>query len=378
MQRVLFATKADRVDWALGIIIRLSPQSTTELSTLCMRRRLLPLISLLAMVAACNIGGRQVELPLSEIEGFPYPIYEQQKTHREWRDVDIDTVAILGASSENLLYRPLGIHGRADGGSYVVDWGDSIIKRFDAAGNLVLTYGEGQGEGPGELSSPMPLSVDKEGSLVVPDAYLRAVIRFGPAGDLLETTKLQFQPFRLTLTADGRYYFALSGFSEDDDMFGIADAPNRPLATFGRSDLDRLMLGGEITTVRNDLIFSPLHFGFIVRFSDAGEIVYAMETLDQVDLPVVETVDMMGTPVRLFKSGVTAKSMLAHSNGNLYIDSAPLSAERGATVIDVYNPSDGSYRYSFEVPGRWRDLDVEGDYFFALSDTSGIVLRLSF
>lgn len=318
-------------------------------------------------------------MPLSQIEGFPFPIYEQQATVREWREVEVDTVATLGVADESLLYRPIGIHGDKEGGSYVVDYGDYMIKRFDTAGQLVGTYGNGQGEGPGEFGNPMPLSIDEAGNVVVPDAHRRSVIRFGPEGDLLETSKLDFDPFRMVLTHDGRFYFMLSGFSEEAPMFGVTEALDKPLRTFGTSSLQRLVLGGELTTTNNDLIYSPLYFGFIARFSDSGAVVYARATMDQVDPPVLETIEIMGATGTRFKSRVMAKSFLAYSNGNLYMDSRPLSAERAeSTVIDVYEADDGSYDYSFEVPGSWRDMDIEGNYFFALSDTVGTVLRLGF
>ena len=353
----------------------------TQAPVKSMMPRALPCVAaLLVTLVACNTGERsEMELPLSQIEGFPFPIYEQQATVREWREVKVDTVATLGVADENLLYRPISIQGRKDGGSYVTDYGDYMIKRFDTAGQLIGTYGKGQGEGPGEFSNPMPLSIDEAGNVVVPDAYRRSVIRFGPAGGLLETGKLDFQPYRMALTNDGRFYFMLSGFSEEDPMFGITDALGKPLNTFGTSSLPRLGLGGELTTVNNDLIYSPLYFGFIARFSDSGGVVYARATMDQVDPPVLETFEIMGATGTRFKSSVAAKSFLAYSNENLYMDSRPLSAERAeATVIDVYDADDGSYDYSFEVPGSWRDMDIEGNYFFALSDTVGAVMRLGF
>ena len=335
-------------------------------------------LALLVTLSACNPEEQlEEELALSQIDGFHFAIYGQRSTSREWKEIDVDTVAILGMSDDHLLYNPLGISGRVDGGSYITDYGDFLIKRFNVAGQLVGTYGQGQGEGPGEFQNPMDPSIDEAGNVVVPDAYRLAVSRFGPKGDLLETNKLDFQPFRMTLTEDGRYYFMPRGYNADGRLFGIADAPGKPLFTFGTSDLHFLVLGGEITTVDNDLVYSPLYFGFIARFSDSSEVVYARETLDQVDPPEVVPYNMEGWPT-MFRRGVSvpAKSFLAYSNGKLYMDSLPLSREREATVIDVYSADDGSYDYSFEVPGRWRSMDLAGDYFFALSDTLGTVLRL--
>lgn len=335
-------------------------------------------LALLATLTACNTEEQRVtDLALSQIEGFQFAIYEQRSTSREWKEIDVDTIATLGRPGDHPLYRPLIIRGRKDGTSYVTDYGDFLVKRFDVAGQLVGTYGQGQGQGPGEFQNPMAPSIDGAGNVVVPDASLPAVIRFGPAGDLLVTNRLDFQPSRTALTEDGRYYFMPVGYNADGRLFGIADAPGKPLYTFGTSDLSLFQSSGEITTVGNDLVYSPRHFGFIARFSDSGEVVYARENLDQVDPPTVETYNVEGFPP-MERPGVrvVAKSFLAYHNGKLYMDSRPLSVERKATVIDVYSADDGSYRHSFEVPGRWRDMDIAGNYFFALSDTLGTVFRL--
>ena len=58
------------------------------------------------------------------------------------------------------------------------------------------------------------------------------------------------------------------------------------------------------------------------------------------------------------------------------MESRVLSAERESTVMDVYDGDDGSYSYSFEVPGRWRDIDVAGNYVFALRDTLATVFEI--
>ncbi len=355
----------------------LAPQAISTINTLpiLMLRHTFTCVLLIAL-AACSRSERSDEnLALSQIEGFPFPIHVQESTGREWREVGLEAIAVIGASEEQMLYQASSIAGTKDGSSYILDYNDMMVKHFNAAGSLVQTYGNGRGEGPGEFGNPMPISIDAEGNVVVPDAVRRSVIRFGQGGELLESAKLDFQPFRMALTDAGRHYFVLSGFLRDEHMFGTSQGLDQALHTFGTSDLEPLGLGGQITTVDDDMIYSPSNYGFIARFSPSGDIVFARETLDPMEPPTFETIDVMGMTGLRFKSRPPGKYILTYFDGYLYMESRVLSAERKNTVMDVYDADEGSYSYSFEVPGRWRDIDVAGNYLFALRDTLGTVFE---
>lgn len=343
---------------------------------LSMIRSWLVCAPLVAFVACGHSEQRNENQALSQIEGFPFPIYVQETSDRVWRDVGIEALAIMGASDDDILLRAGSIVGTADGSSYILDYGDLLIKHFDATGRLVRTYGHGGGEGPGEFGNPMPVSVDADGNVIVPDSYQRSITRFGPGGEVLETFRSALGLSRMAITEDGRHYFMLEAHARDAHMFGTALGPDQPLHTFGTSDLERLGLGGEIVAVGSDVVYSPTYYGFIVRFSASGDVVYARETMDQVEPPTFETLEIMGGTAMRFKSRTPAKYSLAYSGGSLYLESRALSAGRDSTVVDVLAADDGSYRYSFEVPGRWRELDVAGNYLFALGDTLGTVFEL--
>lgn len=343
---------------------------------LSMIRRWLACAPLVAFVACGHSEQRNENQALSQIEGFPFPIYVQETSDRVWRDVGIEALAIMGASDDDILLRAGSIVGTADGSSYILDYGDLVVKHFDVAGRLVRTYGHGAGEGPGEFGNPMPVSVDGDGNVIVPDSYQRSITRFGPGAEVLETFRPAFGLSRMAITEDGRHYLMLEAHARDAHMFGTTRRLDEPLHTFGTSDLERLGLGGEIVAVGGDVVYSPTYYGFLVRFSASGDVVYARETMDQVEPPTFETLEIMGGTAMRFKSRTPAKYSLAYSGGSLYLESRVLSAGRDITVVDVLAADDGSYRYSFEVPGRWRDLDVAGNYLFALGDTLGTVFEL--
>lgn len=332
--------------------------------------------ALLLALAACSSSEQQDENPaLSQIEGFPFPIHVKESTAREWPEVGLETVTVIGAKEEQMLYRATSIAGTVYGESYISDYSDLVVKHFDAAGNLVQTYGHGGGEGPGEFGNPMPPSIDADGNVVVPDAGRRSVTKFGSEGEVLETSRLDFPLFRMTFTDEGHYYFMLSSAARGDHMFGSTQGLGQPLQTFGKSDLESLGLGGEITTVGDDLIYSPTYFRFIARFSPSGDVVYAWETMDQVEPPTFETLEALGMVGLRFKSRTPAKYILAYFDGRLYMESRVLSAERESTVIDVFDATDGSYIYPFDIPNRWSDIDIAGNCLFALRDTLGTVFE---
>lgn len=66
---------------------------------------------------------------------------------------------------ESLLYQPFSFTLDDDGNYYVADRGNHRVGVFDAEGNFVRTFGR-EGEGPGELRSPVLVEVDGDEVMV--------------------------------------------------------------------------------------------------------------------------------------------------------------------------------------------------------------------
>ncbi len=76
--------------------------------------------------------------------------------------------------------RPYGLCVDKDGNSYVADFGNHRIQKFDASGRLQYVYDK-FGKESGELDSPMALAVDDSGVLFVSDWGNNRIQKFLPA-----------------------------------------------------------------------------------------------------------------------------------------------------------------------------------------------------
>ena len=69
---------------------------------------------------------------------------------------------------------------------YVLDEGNYRVHRIDLDGNHLASMGS-QGEGPGELESPVAMRAAEGGGVWVLDSQHQRITRFGPDGALVET-----------------------------------------------------------------------------------------------------------------------------------------------------------------------------------------------
>ena len=74
---------------------------------------------------------------------------------------------------------------------YMLDIAAYRIVVFDSSGSLVRTMGS-QGDGAGEMQSPVAISVSPTGVASVFDTSKRGLVRFGPAGEVLEEIEIKF------------------------------------------------------------------------------------------------------------------------------------------------------------------------------------------
>ena len=75
--------------------------------------------------------------------------------------------------------RPYGLCLDKDGNSYVADFGNHRVQKFDPSGRLIYTLGK-FGAQDGEFDSPVAVAVDGSGALFVGDWGNNRIEKFGP------------------------------------------------------------------------------------------------------------------------------------------------------------------------------------------------------
>lgn len=100
-----------------------------------------------------------------------------------------------------LINRPFEIRLASDGTVYVLDWGDTCIRVFDARGKLLRQVGR-KGQGPGDFDTPCWFDVDGGGRIHVVDMRNMRVTRFDPSGKY--ETSFRLEKIASGIRVDGR------------------------------------------------------------------------------------------------------------------------------------------------------------------------------
>lgn len=119
--------------------------------------------------------------------------------------IEVTPLADLIPPDSALTVVPWGVTAdEATGRIYVADRPNDRVVVFDASGRYAGTLGR-SGDGPGEFRSPVAVSMDPSGSLVVWDNGRRLLSRWSSGGDLLgeERPELDFRGPKFAVGSDG-------------------------------------------------------------------------------------------------------------------------------------------------------------------------------
>ncbi len=260
------------------------------------------------------------------------------------------------------------VTGRAgpDGSFYALDSGDFGVKKV-VDGELVARYGKGEGSGPGEFMGPMDVAVDEQGQVYVADPVSGAVTVFSADGEVIQTLRQEVQPERVTLGPKG--HFVTSSSTGPDGIFSVHGPDGT--TSFG-AIVDKpqhaIAFGGWLDHTLDGLVFSPLYFGMLMNYDFDGNVNWIAETIDPVPPPKVVfgddgwiTLDPKAQPVHYSVSATDDHifTLSRRARGGL--------RKRG--VVDVYDRTNGHYRYSFALPGPGKGIVVDADRLYTFTAT---------
>jgi DNA-binding beta-propeller fold protein YncE len=119
-----------------------------------------------------------------------------------------------------------------DGDMYVTDgYGNCRVHKFAPDRRLLFSWGEPGGDGPGRMSVPHGIFVDKAGKVYVADRENQRIQIFSPKGEFLSQVKGVTRPCSLHVDAEGMMYIAELGLVNTGD----SDHPKTsPEAKHGR------------------------------------------------------------------------------------------------------------------------------------------------
>ena len=140
------------------------------------------------------------------VEGLTLDVNRQQVGERIWAAVSLVPLHELPMEPDVDLLRPQTIRLDANGSVFVMDWGDMTVKRFNADGEYMTTYGSGVGSAPGELTSLFDMGALGDTIVYVLDKSAGRISLFASGGALVETIPVPATYHRHVVTAAGRSY----------------------------------------------------------------------------------------------------------------------------------------------------------------------------
>jgi hypothetical protein len=256
-----------------------------------MRRALLLPAVLVAATLAC---AEPLELAEWRIDVPPAtPIIELQGVPLEERDagtvrlVDDLVLGADNATTEALLYRPVGIVAAADGRMFVADGGDRRVLRFAADGGYLGSFGR-EGQGPGELLNIFSMAIAgdriviedlRNGRLSVWTTEGEHVADHSLDKELMDLEGVGNEGFASTFTsgeADGgrRLVAAIHGLdgSERARLFDVPAPPIRIIRMGpGISNSTAELVRGSIAALDHPKVIKAVGAGGVIYVSPAHE-----------------------------------------------------------------------------------------------------------
>ena len=310
----------------------------------------------LALLPSCEQGGDGLRVVFTTTAG---------NADRAFVDAPDSLVMLLGRPPHGLAY-PVTARVSDAGDIYVADFGNVVVRRFDADGDFVRDYGTGQGEGPGEFQSLVDVEVDGMGRVAGLDPVLSRVVVFDETGGVVETITIPVPAHRFAYMTNGDLVVT----TMDSVLFRRFSADGSAVLGFGEllekeQRANALAISGEFAVADDWVVYTGTYGGVLASWSALdGSTRYIRPTVVKRPFPVPVR---RGDAILIAPEDRIAASFALHVDGDRVF---VLASADGSRVADVYEAATGDYRHSFHVPDQEATgITVSGDRYLFMTDT---------
>ena len=295
-----------------------------------------------------------------------------QKTgERSWRPApEAKVFTLTGENPSTPFFGPLRAKMDSRGHLFVIDYGDFRIKEFSPDGQFLRAYGSGKGQGPGEFTSLNDVAIGPD-EIWVSDYSNGRISVFALDGRMARTVKTDPQPYRIAvLPPSGLAIMQPPGAAE---LFGLFTADGTRQRTFGRFLADQaassLALDGWLEPDgRGGFVYAGLFASVLAGYDGQGHQRFVTEILDPIPLPKLIRNDKGAKWVD--REAPPSTISLSVDGGEIYALRAIPKGLKRSGGLDVYDLSDGSYRYSRKLPESCSWVVMAGDHMITVTDTT--------
>ncbi len=347
MMRAIHWTASSETGCATGPAIVRGRESS---GTACAARWPRPYVSCILAVMLCASCSSDQEVNNVKFEALSVsPIEGQQSHDRIMGEASLRKLFELPAIPGEIVNAPAGVFADTMGYIYVADNWDYRIHRFDASGNYVTSFGEGQGEGPGENMGILNFGVLGDSMVYMFEYMTWEVSYFNLEGSFLRSERLdgsmREHPDQYVFTRKGRIYsmFSLQE-NTDHELFEsrLGDDVVKFGQIYGGGPFSSLMAAGRLVTFKEHMIYVSQWYPLFVQYGPDGSMRYARTTMDHVSIEEPKL-------IRTQRGGYVDGPPLIRSfptvfRGQLYIHAYIVQ------MIDIYDAETGDYQHSIKLP----------------------------
>jgi hypothetical protein len=248
------------------------------------------------------------------------------------------------------------LHIRIDGAGcvYVLDWSERCVKKYDPHGAFLMRFGHGEGKAPGEFANLSDFDVAADGALWACDPVNGLITVFNEDGSVRAAMRPESSPYRIALLRGDTC--AVMSSPAGDRLFRLHGRGGQIIGACGvlmgqQARLGIALDGRIAATGTGGFAYAAYRAGVLAVTADTGDsIAVYRTTLEHGGLPDV-LVSHSGEAeyARTDPGSPVVTRSLSCVDGELHLLAGSDARPPGA-VMDVYDASTASYRYSYELP----------------------------
>lgn len=326
------------------------------------------------LLGACS-GNDDTSAPDSETEYIDQKV--EKRTSGDWN------LKNIGFEIPISLGRGLFLKIQNDR-LFVWDAPSMTVKRYSMDGEHEVTYGNGEGQGPGQFQHISSFTVQDTGEVWIVDSRAGDITRFRYNGTLVERFRTEFKPLRMAVAGKDRLVVQQM---LEPKLFALLNAKGKVLKRFGKvidepQDRYSLILSGQMfPNPDGGFIWAPLYASYLYFYGPNGTLERRIELIDGHSFPVEQMqpdplqTDVERPPQRTHGVSLTDEEIFVSVTSTEPVmehESSP------PPVLDRYDRSTGKYLDSKKIRFGGTNYIVHGDmvYGVAYPDTTLNKLRI--
>ncbi|MEP1152309.1 MAG: hypothetical protein ABJH08_11330 [Balneola sp.] len=294
---------------------------------------------------------------------------------RNYKEIGLELVEKIKLSDHE-IFRPNLLSSNKKGDVVFFDYVKFQIVHYNNEESVVKFMGEGKGRGPEEFQMVMDLKINNNGVISIADREKGKIIRWSKSGNFIEEykTKEKFmRPSRIAACENEKEIYILSSQYSPKGIFHYIDIENEVNNTsfFKIKDVDKRLpyyTDGELDCdEEGNLYFASRYVNSIKKYDKTGNLIF--------DIPVYgfePNEKIMEKKGRLFSPAKDVR----RASGDIYMFGINLLVGfsnhkySDLKLIDVYNPVNGKYRFSIDVPFKFQEFSLSDNNIFFISEES--------